>query len=398
MIQQPPCGSVLAARGFEAHHAIGVRGPVVRPLVRGAVREHRVSRPVPRRASRPLRVGLLVPFHGSDAIWGPSCQYSAMLAAAELNAGNGIAGRVIELCAADAGGTPALVVERARRLVEHDRVDVLIGVHLSSVRVALRNEFSGKVPYVFAPLYEGGEIAPGVFAIGETPERQFPQAVRWLIESERAKRWFLVGNDYVWPRATHAAIRSFVEQAGGSVVGEEYVGLGSDNVERMVAGIAEARPSVVFESFVGSDCVRFNRAFSRAGLAEHCVRLSGAIEENTLLGIGARHTRNLYCVGGYFNALDTPENRAFLDRYRKAFGMNAPVQSALSQSCYEALRFFASLAESAGCLDIGALSAAYEGLRYRGGRGDSRVLGGQVVTPIYLARANGVQFEVVEQF
>ena len=351
-----------------------------------------------RRAGQPLKIGLLVPFHGSDAIWGPSCQYSAMLAAGELNARGGICGRQVELFAADAGGSPGAVVERTRVLVEDQQVDALVGVHLSNVRVALRDEFGGRLPYVFAPLYEGGENAPGVFAIGETPQRQFPDVVRWLMESHGAMRWFFVGNDYIWPRATHAAVCKFVEEEGGEVAGESYVGLGSGNVDQTVDQIKRLRPQVVFDSFVGSDSVRFNRAFARAGLAEHCLRLSGAVEENTLLGIGARNTRNLYCVGGYFNALRTQDNREFLGRYQDAFGPTAPVQSSLSQSCYEGLKFFAALADSAGNLEIESLCSAFEGLRFRSARGLAVVRRGEVQAPLYLARASGVHFKVIQQF
>ena len=94
------------------------------------------SEPAPR-SYGPIRIGLLVPFQGADAIWGPSCQYSAVLAAAEMNEKGGILGRQIELLAADAGGSPEAVVERARDLVERQGANALIGVHLSSVRVAL---------------------------------------------------------------------------------------------------------------------------------------------------------------------------------------------------------------------------------------------------------------------
>jgi urea transport system substrate-binding protein len=361
-------------------------------------RSQRPTHPAFRRNSQPLKVGLLVPFHGSDAIWGPSCQYSAMLGAAEINTQGGICGRQVALYAADAGGAPEGVVERTRVLVDEHGVDALIGVHLSSVRVALRDAFAGRLPYVFAPLYEGGEATPGVFAIGETPQRQFPAAVDWLMESKGLRRWFLAGNDYIWPRATHGTIRALVEERGGEIVGESYIELGEEPMDALISSIQRLRPQVVFESFVGSDCVRFNRAFSRAGLADECVRISGAVEENTLLGIGARYTRNLYCVGGYFNALRTQENQSFLGRYQKAFGLNAPVQSALSQSCYEALQFFKALADSAGGLDIPALSSAFEGLRFSGGRGPAVVRHGEVQSPIYLARASGIHFKVVEQF
>jgi ABC-type branched-subunit amino acid transport system substrate-binding protein len=339
-----------------------------------------------------------VPFSGSDAIWGPSCQYSAVLAAAEINESGGILGREIELFAVDAGGEPDVVVERARALTEANEGDVLIGVHLSSVRVALREAFGGRLPYVFAPLYEGGESTSGVFAIGETPDRQFPGPVEWLMRQGGAQRWFLIGNDYVWPRLSHRTVKRIIRANGGRIIDERYVPLGGGDFGSLLADIRAAKPDIVFESLVGTDCVLFNRAFSDAGLSAGIVRLSGAIEENTLLGIGAAHTKNLFCAAGYFSSLPTAENLAFVNRYRSAFGVNAPVQGVLSQSCYEAIHFFAALARRANSFEIGRLDDSYDGLQYKGARGTSFVMGGTSLSSTYLARANGTSFEVVRTF
>ncbi len=345
-----------------------------------------------------IKIGLLVPFSGSDAIWGPSCQYSAVLAAAEENETGGILGREIELFAIDAGGNPDFVVARTRELLEDQRLDVLIGVHLSSVRLALRREFAGKIPYVFAPLYEGGEKTPGVFAIGETPEQQFPDAIDYMIKERGAQRWFLVGNDYVWPRASHRAVTRFIHAAGAEVVADRYLPLGKTSLRAVLAEIEEARPDVVFQSLVGADSVAFNRAFARAGLSSKILRLSGAIEENTLLGIGPDSTRNLFCTASYFNALRTAENRAFLERYRLAFGEVAPVQGALSQSCYEGIRFFKRLAARAGGLQPTALADAWDGLEYSGARGTARVAGEAIHADSHLAEADGMHFRIVRSF
>ncbi|WP_333723654.1 substrate-binding domain-containing protein [Agrobacterium tumefaciens] len=349
------------------------------------------------RSKGPIRIGLLVPFQGADAIWGPSCQYSAVLAAAELNETGGILGRQIELLAADAGGSPQAVVERARDLVDRQGADALVGVHLSSVRVELARALAGRIPYVFAPLFEGGTKSERVFSIGEVPERQFAGPVSHFMEQHGSRRWFLVGNDYVWPRASHKWVREFVVKHGGEVAGDEYVGLGHDTVH-LIDMIEAANPDVVFLSLVGSECVPFNRMFAERGLAKRIIRLSGAIEENTLMAIGAENTENLFCSAGYFSALDTPENRNFLKRYRDAFGMTAPVQGVLSEACYEGLRFFGALAARAKSLDIDTLSQAFEGLTYESPRGVTTVRDGVARGPTYLARADGTEFEILRSF
>lgn len=354
------------------------------------------SEPAPR-SHGPIRIGLLVPFQGADAIWGPSCQYSAVLAAAEMNERGGILGRQIELLAADAGGSPEAVVERARDLVERQGANALIGVHLSSVRVALAKAFSGRVPYVFAPLFEGGNDGEAVFTIGEVPERQFAGPVSHLMQHHAAKRWFLVGNDYVWPRSSHGWVRQFVLENGGEIVGEEYVGIGQET-DHIVDLVEAAAPDIVFQSLVGSECVPFNRMFAERGLSQRILRLSGAVEENTLMAIGEENTENLFCAAGYFSALKTPENQRFLKRYRDAFGVTAPVQGVLSEACYEGLRFFGALASRAQSLDLTALANAFEGLTFESARGLTTVRNGVAAGPTYLARADGTEFEILRAF
>ena len=267
-----------------------------------------------------LRIAFLIPLSGPAGLWGPSCQTSAMLASQEVNAAGGILGREIELVFTDAGADPDLVAEDTLDLIAENRAEAVIGMHISAVRVALVRALRGRLPYVYTPVYEGGERSPGLFMVGETPARQLKPAIHWLAEHRQARRWYLIGNDYVWPHVSHRAARRYVKETGGEVVGVDYVPFGCEDHEMYLARIRKARPDVVLVSMVGTDCVTFNRAFASAGLARHMLRLSVASEENTLFGIGARHAENFYFTAGYLAVLDTPANQAFLDRYHAAFG------------------------------------------------------------------------------
>ena len=192
-------------------------------------------------------------------------------------------------------------------LVRMGEAEAVIGMHISAVRIALIAALRGRVPYVYTPVYEGGEQAPGVFMVGETPDLQLQPPIHWLAERRGARRWYLIGNDYVWPRVSHRAARRYVAAAGGTVVGEDYVAFGSE-YQPCLDRIRAARPDVVLVSMVGGDCIAFNRAFAESGLARHILRLSMASEENTLLGIGADHAENLYFAAGYLANLKTAEN------------------------------------------------------------------------------------------
>lgn len=352
----------------------------------------------PKRKNRKARIGLLVPFSGTDAIWGPSCQYGAVLAAAHVNASGGLLGREIELFAADAGGAPADVLPRVADLVDRHKVDALVGVHLSNVRVAVRDLFSSKVPYVFAPQYEGGECSAGVATIGETPKEQYGEAVTWMIRHMGAKRWFLLGNDYVWPRLTHKTLKGLIRDAGGEVVGEKYLPLSCDDHNGTIVAINEAQPDIVFQSLVGADSITFNRMFAEVGLSDHIIRLSGAIEENTLMGISEDASQNLYCVSGYFNSLQTEGNRSFLHEYRQAFGDTAPIQGSLSQSCYESILALRSLTEKAQSLDAARVRQVTKSFSYQGARGRVVVRPEGTSMETYLMRSTGLDYELVEAF
>lgn len=352
----------------------------------------------PKRRNDKVRIGLLVPFSGTDAIWGPSCQYSAVLAAAHVNATGGLLGKEIELFAADAGGPPDLVMPRVADLVERHNVDALVGVHLSNVRVAIRNHFSHRIPYVFAPQYEGGEGSLGVATIGETPREQYGDAVRWMIQNMGAKRWFLLGNDYVWPRLTHKVLKELIKDAGGDVVAESYLPLSCKDHSETLGEIARAKPDIVFQSLVGADSITFNREFAGASLSDRIIRLSGAIEENTLMGISEECSQNLFCVSGYFNTLKTEGNRSFLCEYRKAFGDTAPIQGSLSQSCYESILALNALTKKASSLDPQKLMFVNKDFSYRGARGRVRVRPNGTSMDTFLMRSDGLEYELVKAF
>ncbi len=351
-----------------------------------------------RSRSERLRIAFLLPLSGPAGLWGPSCQTSAMLASREVNAAGGILGREVELIFADAGADPAQVANDTIDLVAETRAQAVIGMHISAVRVALVRALRGRVPYVYTPVYEGGERSPGVFMVGETPARQLKPAIHWLAEHRKARRWYLIGNDYVWPHVSHRAARRYIKEAGGEVVGTDYVPLGSENHEIYLARIGKVRPDVVLVSMVGTDCVTFNRAFAGAGLARLMLRLSVASEENTLLGIGARHAENFYFTAGYLAVLDTPANQAFLDRYHGAFGGDAPMPNTIGQSCYEGILLYAEMARRAGSLGVADLSRVSEGLSYDGGRGRVTMHARHLLSDIYLAQADGLKFRILAHF
>ncbi|GMP08205.1 MULTISPECIES: substrate-binding domain-containing protein [Bradyrhizobium] len=349
-----------------------------------------------RGARNKLRIGNFLTFTGSPGIWGPTSTNSAMLAVAEINKRGGILGRELELSIYDSGGPIEDVVRRAEQAIAFDEVDLIMGSHISAVRVALRKVTGNRIPYIYTPVYEGGERTPGVMAIGETPRWQSRPSIHWLADVKRAARWYLIGSDYVWPWQSHRAVKRYIKEAGGQIVGEEFVPVGEDNHEPHLARIRAAKPDVVLISLIGTDSITFNRAFAEAGLATSTLRLAGAMDETVLLGIGADNTENLFCASGYFNCMASRANDEFLGGYQAMFGPHAPPVGSVGQSNYEGLRFLESVANRAGSLALRPLLKAARNTVYSAGRGPVILRDGRAEMPMYLAEADGLDFKLIK--
>lgn len=334
------------------------------------------------------RVGMLIPMSGTAGIWGPSCLACATLATEEWNAAGGVRGRRVNLTVIDASDESDALEAQIEQLIGDGAVESLVGMHTSSVRERVIGQLDGTLPFVYTPLYEGGAMPAGVMAIGETPRHQLLPAIDWLTRRYALRRWYMVGNDYCWPRRSHALAAAALAKAGCEVVGSRYVPIGSCDVEQLVDDIRRSRAQAVLMSLVGQDAVDFSRAFGESGLARQAIRLSCAIEENGLLAIGPEHTEGLFVASGYFGSLDTDGNGAFRERYWSRFGERAPVLNALGQSTYEGVAFLRGLLDHRQ-RDNG--SVAFESVRATRWRSNA-----DKAMPIYLAQADGMRFRVIQ--
>ncbi|OLL74832.1 putative nitrile hydratase regulator clustered with urea transport [Pseudonocardia sp. Ae168_Ps1] len=343
-----------------------------------------------------LRVAVVVPLRGPSAIYGPSCVLCARLAAEELNAGRGVLGRQVELRIVDGGGPPRQVAAEIDRLVVAGEVDAVVGWHLSVVRQHLTRATEGRVPYVYTALYEGGETTPGVFAIGETPAIQLLPALDWMTGEIDVRRWFVVGDDYVWPRRSTALVRRFLDDRRGlGVDGERFVALGTSDYGEVLREIESSGCDGVLLFLVGDDAVHFHRQFAARGLEDQCARFSTLMDESMLRAIGSPATRDVFASAGYFEALPTAESLRFGARYVGRFGPEAPAPGAPGESCYEGVRMLAALVEETGTCDVGALCATAEAFTYHGPRGTVAVERSRARQRIYLATTDGTDYDVL---
>lgn len=343
------------------------------------------------------RIALLVPLCGTAGLWTPSCVASAQVAVEELNRQNGIGGREVQLVMVDAAFEAARPVEEViNELIENQAIDAIVGMHISAIRQRLSRIIHQRVPFVYTPLYEGGETTPGIFAIGETPDLQLGPAIDFLERKYSVKRWALIGNDYVWPRASNAFAKQKIRSLGGELVYERYVPFGSGNMKHFLQELERSQAEAVLMSLVGQDAVMFNRMFGRMELHKKIVRMSSALEENGLLASGAESLKRLYSTSSYYGSLQTETNSAFREKYYSMHGEYAPTLNSLGQSTYEGVQYLAALIANHAS-DWRSLSrGGAKAITHPSARWIQSANGSEKSMPIYVACAQGIQYEVIK--
>lgn len=284
---------------------------------------------------RPFHVGVLAPTSGAMGLLGPCALACAALARDTWNAQGGLDGREVRLTLLNSSETNAELDDAVRDLVDGGEVDALVALSNTAVCRRLADVVDARVPLIYTPLYEGSGLPGWVHAIGETPERQLLPAIDWLAGRYRPRRWYLLGNDYSWPRRTHALAMPAIRAGDGEVVRERYVPLGERDYDAILEDVVASRAQVLLLSLLTADAVHFCRAFERAGLGGRVLRLSTCVEENTVLGVGDANSEGMFIAAGYFDALDSDANHAFKERYRGRLGDRAPALNSASQSVYE---------------------------------------------------------------
>ena len=332
---------------------------------------------------RPFNVGLLIPTSGTLGMLGPAAYACARLARNAWNDVGGNAGREITMTLVDSSETAADLDDEVAALIAEGGIDALVMLSNTAVCRRLSSVVSARVPLIYTPLFEGDGLPTWVHAIGETPQRQLRPALAWLIERYRARRWYLLGQDYSWPRSTHRQARRWLAQLGAEVAAERYVDFGERQFAPVIEEIAASGADAVLISLVGADSVHMCRAFGAAGLAGKILRLSTCIEENAVLGMGSSNTDGLFLTSSYFAALDDERNGAFKERYRSQFGERSPVLNSLSQSVYE------------GMAHLQHQACPAQRTSLPGVRSDTRLPFNAEQDPIFLGQVDGLGIRVI---
>ncbi|GBF78332.1 urea ABC transporter substrate-binding protein [Paenibacillus sp. 598K] len=311
-----------------------------------------------------IKVGILHSLSGTMSISEVSVKDAEMMAIEEINASGGVLGKQLVPIVEDGASDWPTFAEKARKLISEDGVATVFGGWTSSSRKAMLPVFEELNGLLWYPVqYEGLESSPNIFYTGATTNQQIVPAVSWLLEN-RGTKFFLLGSDYVFPQTANKIIKEQLKAEGGELVGEEYTPLGHTDYSTLIAKIQQAKPEVIFNTLNGDSNVAFFKQLKDAGItAADMTVLSVSVAEEEIRGIGVDVLEGHLAAWNYYQTTDTPENKAFVDNYKAAYGADRVTADPI-EAGYDAVYLWAAAVEKAGTTDVDAVKEAAKGLEW----------------------------------
>jgi branched-chain amino acid transport system substrate-binding protein len=309
----------------------------------------------------PIKIGSVLDVTGVQNVEGKAMYDATKLAIEDINSSGGILGRKLELKFYDAQSDQSKYAQYANQLALKDKPDVAMAGISSASREAIRPVFGrNKILYFYNELYEGGVCDKNTFATGVVPSQSLAALIPWAVE-KYGKRVYVIGADYNFGQISANWAADYVKQAGGTVVGKSFIPLESSNFGSVVDDIQRLKPDVVYSALVGTNHVAFYRAYAAAGLADDMNIVSstfGLSNENGILQ--PSETKGINVAYPYIQTLETPENKAFLEKWAAKYGKDHAALPDSAVAVWNGLHLWAKGVEKAGTTDRDAVIEALE--------------------------------------
>ncbi|WIM12127.1 urea ABC transporter substrate-binding protein [Enhydrobacter sp.] len=277
----------------------------------------------------PIKVGILHSLSGTMAISETTLKDVMLMLIDEQNKKGGLLGRKLEPVVVDPASNWPLFAEKARELLQKDKVAAVFGCWTSVSRKSVLPVFEELDGLLFYPVqYEGEESSRNVFYTGAAPNQQAIPAVDYLMENEGVKRWVLAGTDYVYPRTTNKILEAYLKMKG--VKPEDiminYTPFGQSDWQSIVAEIkkfgAAGKKTAVVSTINGDANVPFYKELANQGVkAKDIPVVAFSVGEEELAGVDTRPLVGHLAAWNYFESIKTPANERFIKDWR-AFTKN----------------------------------------------------------------------------
>jgi len=277
-------------------------------------------------AADTIKVGILHSLSGTMAISETALKETALMTIDEINRSGGVMGKKLVPVVVDPASNWPLFAEKSRQLLSQDKVDVVFGCWTSVSRKSVLPVFKELNGLLFYPVqYEGEELEKNVFYTGAAPNQQAIPAVEYLMSKDggSAKRWVLLGTDYVYPRTTNKILRAFLKSKGvaDADIMEEYTPFGHSDYQTIIAKIkkfaGEGKKTAVVSTINGDSNVPFYKELGNAGLkASDVPVVAFSVGEEELRGVDTKPLVGHLAAWNYFQSIKNPENAKFIKMYR----------------------------------------------------------------------------------
>ena len=317
-----------------------------------------------------IKVGILHSLSGTMAISETTLKDVMLMLIEEQNKKGGVLGKQLEAVVVDPASNWPLFAEKARELIEKDKVAAVFGCWTSVSRKSVLPVFEELNNILFYPVqYEGEESSKNVFYTGAAPNQQAIPAVDYLMNEEGVERWVLAGTDYVYPRTTNKILEAYLLQKG--VAPEDiminYTPFGHSDWQTIVSDIkafgSAGKKTAVVSTINGDANVPFYKELGNQGVkATDIPVVAFSVGEEELAGLDTAPLLGHLAAWNYFQSVDTPENAEFIAKWKEFIKNDKRVTNDPMEAHYIGFNMWVEAVEKAGTTDPTAVIDAMIGV------------------------------------
>ncbi len=300
----------------------------------------------------PLKVGVLFSLTGALAVPEEDSTLVLQYAFDEINKAGGVGGVPVEPIIVDAKSDFSVYSEKTKELILREKVIALFACYTSASRKAILPTVMQRDHLLYYPTcYEGAECTQNAICTGPLANQHSKDLIPYMVENF-GKKVFFVGSNYVWPKESNKNAKIWLEKAGGELLGEEYIPLGSSEFGPVLNKIRDAKPNFIFSTVVGASDIAFHKQFKQEGFKVDQMPIAslttGEIETRAMgPEFGAGH----FLSAPYFQSLDNPTNQKFVEGFLKSkYGKNGVTHYNMEETYLSAYVFKAGFEKAAAAV------------------------------------------------
>lgn len=303
--------------------------------------------------SGPFTIGANLALSEGWSPWGNTILNAGKLAAQEINEAGGLGpnGREIEFVVEDNQVDPSTAREKANKLIQQDNADVLFGPISSATRVAMSPVAAeNEIPLLYSVQYEG-QVADDycnewLFKTGGVPVQTVEPFVPWLVDNYGGQ-FYMLGSDYNWPNRINSVAKPILADAGGEVVGEEYVALGTTDFSSIVERISQADPDVLFMTLTGPSPTAIQSEMLNQGVRNQWTEVGLAHGQGSLAGADPASVEGVITCHNYAESMENEDNQQMIQAYYDEFGDDV-LANYMTGPAYVTIKLLEQAVEEAG--------------------------------------------------